>query len=102
MSTISNGICSAVLTPSPEQARHDLLRIYEAALQAVNGRSCVKQHLDHISLADPVVTCSDDRLRFEGFSGCCGAYARVDFLPSAITGDVFGRGTTNVDFNQPI
>src|SRR5688500_932989 len=24
--------------------------------------------------ADPIVTCSDDRLRFEGFSGCCGVY----------------------------
>lgn len=52
--------------------------------------------------ADPVVTCSDDRLRFEGFSGCCGVYARVDLLPNSVCGETFGRGTTNVDFNQPM
>lgn len=51
-------------------------------------------------LADPVVTCSDDRLRFEGFSGCCSTYARVDLLPEAVEGEAFGRGTTNVDFND--
>ncbi len=57
-----------------------------------------------VALADPVVTCNDDRLRFEGFSGCCGVYARIDFLPAAIRGDAFGlgRGTTNVDFNPPM
>lgn len=52
--------------------------------------------------ADPVVTSSDDRLRFEGFSACCGAYARVDLLPLALNSGRFGRGTTNVDFNQPM
>ncbi len=52
--------------------------------------------------SDPVVTCSDDRLRFEGFSACCGAYARVDLMPAAVQGQTFGRGTTNVDFNQPM
>lgn len=52
--------------------------------------------------ADPIVTCSDDRLRFEGFSGCCGVYARVDLLPAAVIGERFGRGTTNVDFNPPM
>lgn len=52
--------------------------------------------------SDPVVTCSDERLRFEGFSACCGAYARVDLLPGAVAGHTFGRGTTNVDFNQPM
>ena len=53
-------------------------------------------------LADPVVTSSDGRLRFEGFSACCGAYARLDLLPEALAGAQFGRGTTNVDFNQPM
>ena len=53
-------------------------------------------------MADPVVTCSDDRLRFEGFSACCGVYARVDLLPEAVEGEAFGRGTTNVDFNAPM
>lgn len=52
--------------------------------------------------ADPIVTCSDDRLRFEGFSGCCGVYARVDLLPGAVRGERFGRGTTNLDFNPPM
>jgi hypothetical protein len=50
--------------------------------------------------ADPVVTANDDRLRFEGFSACCGAYARLDLLAPAFEGQVSGRGTTNVDFNQ--
>ena len=52
--------------------------------------------------ADPVVTANDDRLRFEAFSACCGAYARLDLLADAFDGDVSGRGTTNVDFNQPM
>ena len=52
--------------------------------------------------ADPVVTANDDRLRFEGFSACCGAYARLDLLAGSFEGDVTGRGTTNVDFNQPM
>jgi len=41
-------------------------------------------------------------LRFEGFSACCGAYARIDLLPDSLEGESFGRGTTNVDFNQPM
>jgi len=52
--------------------------------------------------SDPVVTCNDDRLRFEGFSACCGTYARVDLLPGSLDGEAIGRGTTNVDFNQPM
>ena len=52
--------------------------------------------------ADPVVTANDDRLRFEGFSACCGAYSRLDLLGKAFEGDVTARGTTNVDFNQPM
>jgi len=55
-----------------------------------------------IALADPVVTCSEDRLRFEGFSACCSTYARVDLLPTAIDGIFLGHGTTNVDFNPPM
>src|SRR5262249_12710243 len=48
---------------------------------------------------DPVVTSSDDVLRFEAFSACCSTYARVDLLPAALDGQMQGRGTTNVDFN---
>jgi SWIM zinc finger len=55
-----------------------------------------------LSLADPVVTCGDDVLRFEAFSACCGVYARADFLPPALDGERIGRGTTNVDFNAPM
>jgi hypothetical protein len=55
-----------------------------------------------LALADPVVTCGDDVLRFEAFSACCSTYARVDLLPSAVDGQRVGRGTTNVDFNAPM
>jgi len=51
---------------------------------------------------DPVVTADGARLRFESFSQCCGVYARADLLPAAIDGEFASRGTTNVDFNQPM
>lgn len=53
-------------------------------------------------MADPVVTCTEGRLRFEGFSSCCGVYARLDVLENGLRGTTFGRGTTNVDFNPPM
>lgn len=52
--------------------------------------------------ADPVVTCGGEMLRFEGFSGCCGVYARVDLEPDAYDGLIANHGTTNVDFNTPM
>ena len=55
-----------------------------------------------IALADPVVTSGGGLLRFEGFSGCCSAYVRADLLPQSYRGDVVGKGTTNVDFNEPM
>jgi SWIM zinc finger len=55
-----------------------------------------------IALADPVMTSGGGLLRFEGFSGCCSAYVRADLLPAAYHGDVVGKGTTNVDFNEPM
>ncbi|MBG0832680.1 SWIM zinc finger family protein [Planomonospora sp. ID67723] len=51
---------------------------------------------------DPVVTCGGDRLRFESFSACGGVYARLDLLGDALDGEVFDRGTTNVDVNGPL
>ncbi|HEY2588990.1 MAG TPA: SWIM zinc finger family protein [Tepidisphaeraceae bacterium] len=48
---------------------------------------------------DPVVTSNDQVLRFEGFSSCCGVYARADLSASAFDAELHGRGTTNVDFN---
>ncbi|MBT3202292.1 MAG: SWIM zinc finger family protein [Phycisphaerales bacterium] len=53
-------------------------------------------------LRDPVVTSNEEMLRFEGFSGCCGAYARVDLDAKAFDSELQGRGTTNVDFNTPM
>jgi hypothetical protein len=49
---------------------------------------------------DPVVTSNEEMLRFEGFSGCCGVYARVDLPASGFDGECKRRGTTNVDFNN--
>ncbi len=53
-------------------------------------------------LLDPVVTSNESMLRFEGFSGCCGVYARVDLPAEAFESELQGRGTTNVDFNAPM
>lgn len=53
-------------------------------------------------IMDPVLTSNDSMLRMEGFSGCCGVYARVDMSRDAFQGDVKERGTTNVDFNDPM
>jgi hypothetical protein len=50
---------------------------------------------------DPVVTSGGGLLRFEGFSACASAYARVDLEPDGYDGVVAGQGTTNVDFNAP-
>jgi len=55
-----------------------------------------------IDLADPVVTSGGGLLRFEGFSACCSTYVRADLLPTSYSGDVVGKGTTNVDFNAPM
>jgi hypothetical protein len=52
--------------------------------------------------ADPVVTSGGGVLRFEGFSACASAYARVDLTPGAYDGEIVGSGTTNVDFNAPM
>jgi hypothetical protein len=51
---------------------------------------------------DPIVTCGGDRLRFESFSACCGAYARLDVLPAGLDGERLDHGTTNVDVNPPL
>ena len=53
-------------------------------------------------ILDPVLTSNESLLRLEGFSGCCGVYARVDLPRASFDGDCFGRGTTNVDFNEPM
>jgi hypothetical protein len=79
----------------------------ERAAELLRGLAEIVQARFHLPgiilhrLADPVVTSSEGALRFEAFSSCCSAYARVDFLPAAFDGKVMGRGTTNVDFNSP-
>jgi hypothetical protein len=54
------------------------------------------------AMLDPVITASDSKLRFEGFSGCCGAYVMAAIPAAAIDGSFLRRGTTNVDFNDPM
>ena len=54
------------------------------------------------AVLDPVVTGNESMLRFEGFSGCCGVYARADLPAEAFDSEIQGRGTTNVDFNNPM
>lgn len=54
------------------------------------------------AILDPVLTSNESMLRLEGFSGCCGVYARVDLPGEAFDGEIKGRGTTNVDFNAPM
>jgi len=54
------------------------------------------------AILDPVLTSNENLLRLEGFSGCCGVYARVDLPAEAFEGECHGRGTTNVDFNTPM
>jgi hypothetical protein len=51
---------------------------------------------------DPVMTCNEQMLRFEGFSTCCGVYVRLDARTDAFSIKHLGRGTTNVDFNAPM
>jgi hypothetical protein len=51
-------------------------------------------------LSDPVFTVSTDVLRVEGFSSCCGIYARVDFDAAGFDGASLEVGSTNVDFND--
>jgi len=55
-----------------------------------------------ILAADPVVTSSVDRLRFESFSACAGVYARLDLEEGVLEGRPASWGTTNVDFNPPM
>jgi hypothetical protein len=85
------------LLRQPQRAA-DLLR---SLIDIVHARFHLPGIIVH-RLADPIVTCSEGALRFEGFSSCASAYARVDLLPEALAGEVMGRGTTNVDFNAPM
>lgn len=52
-----------------------------------------------IAQRDPVITCGGGMLRLEGFSACCGVYARLDLGEDAFDVDRMEPGTSNVDFN---
>lgn len=51
---------------------------------------------------DPVITAAPKILRLEGFSGCCGVYARADLPLHSFDGEMLQSGTTNVDFGTPM
>lgn len=53
-------------------------------------------------MRDPVVTSTQEGLRFESFSLCCGVYARLDVDASALDASHLAVGVTNVDVNQPL
>jgi hypothetical protein len=55
-----------------------------------------------IQQSDPVITYGAGVLRFEGFSACCGVYARLDFPATAFDPERAEPGTANVDFNPPM
>jgi SWIM zinc finger. len=88
---------SGVLT-RPEIAAAGLLAVADVALARYHQPRGARAPWTR----DPVVTCGGDRLRFESFSSCGGVYARLDLLGDAIDGEVFDRGTTNVDVNPPL
>ena len=52
-----------------------------------------------IALSDPVISVGNHKIRFEGFSTCCGVYAKVDIEQDRMAGVKISNGTTNVDFN---
>ncbi len=52
--------------------------------------------------ADPVATVNAGATRFEGFSACCSAYARLDIGDEALDAEVRRNGTTNVDFGASL
>jgi len=71
-------------------------------LLAVSEVARTHYFLPRPPLVDPVVTSNEAVLRFEGFSGFCGVYARADLSAQAFDRDIQGWGTTNVDFNNPM
>jgi len=54
------------------------------------------------ALLDPVVTCDNSGIRFEGFSGCCGVYVVATFSKSMFSSFEPCLGTTNVDINDEL
>lgn len=81
--------------------------ITAAALLAVADNAAARYDGTRLALlaaaaADPVVTASGDRMRFESFSACNSVHARFDLLAGGIATGTVGFGTTNVDINPPL
>lgn len=53
-----------------------------------------------LATLDPVVTSTPEGLRFESFTGCCSAYARLDVTD--LDAQSHQSGVTNVDINTPL
>ncbi len=100
---VSLATCDARLE-HPHFFRGRVLQPRQFAQMLLVLSEVVRTHffLPRPALLDPVVTSSPETLRLEGFSGCCGVYARVDMQANAFDGEILGRGTTNVDFNDPM
>ncbi len=77
----------------PEEFSRMLLLLSNVVRSRFYLPGAMRQH-------DPVVTCSESVVRFEGFSSCAGVYVRVDASGAGFEDGVKGRGTTNVDFNS--
>ena len=111
-STVGESDCGFGVTLATCGARHEqphffsgrLLRPREMGEMLLVLSEVVRTHfyLPRPANLDPVVTSSEAMLRFEGFSGCCGVYARVDLPAEAFEGNIHRHGTTNVDFNNPM
>ena len=82
----------------PRQAAQALLVVAEVARTRYFEPAAMVRA--RIMAADPIVTSSGDRLRFESFSLCCGVHTRLDLEPAALDGAFAAWGTTNVDFNS--
>jgi SWIM zinc finger len=83
---------------------HELALLLRTVSDVVRSRHHVPAAMLEkiLLLADPVFTVSADVLRVEGFSSCCGLYARADFDAAAFQGASLEPGSTNVDFNEAI
>ncbi|HWT11721.1 MAG TPA: SWIM zinc finger family protein [Allosphingosinicella sp.] len=89
------------------EARLAYPRVTAKALRAVSDMAAARFYVPPAMLArilreaDPVATVSAEAVRFEGFSACCSAYARLDLDDEALAHvDQRSSGTTNVDFGK--
>ena len=89
------------------EARLASPHVTAGALRAVSDMASARFYVPPAMLArilreaDPVATVSAEAVRFESFSSCCSAYARLDLDDDALSRvDRRAIGTTNVDFGR--